>query len=360
MNPQQVLLVLRARWGVVLGLFLVVAGAVTAQTLLAQKQYTATASVVVDAKTDPVAGMVYPSQLLSNYIATQVDIISSERVAKLVVRELKLDQSPQAQDQWREATGGRGELASWLAGSLQKRLLVIPSRDSNVINISVTLPDPKGAAALANAFAQAYIDTNIELKVDPAREYAAWFDERSRALRADLEAKQKSLSDYQKQNGLIATDERLDIESARLTELSTQLVAIQGVRQDSQSRQRQASGDNEALPEVLQSGLVSGLKASLSQAEAKLKDLATNVGKNHPDYRTTQAEISSLRDRIDRETANIVASLNHTTRRTCAGRAISGRPSRPRKSWCSTSNISTIKRRTSRTTCWRRRRPWMP
>jgi uncharacterized protein involved in exopolysaccharide biosynthesis len=132
-------------------------------------------------------------------------------------------------------------------------------------------------------------------------------------LRADLETKHKKLSDYQKQNGLIATDERLDIENARLTELSTQLVAIQGVRQDSQSRQRQVSGDNDSLPEVLQSGLVSGLKAGLSQEEAKLKDIATNLGKNHPDYQTTQATITSLRERIDQETANIVASLNHTT-----------------------------------------------
>jgi chain length determinant protein EpsF len=313
MNLQQVLLVLRARWLVVVSLFLAVVIAVAALTLLSQKQYTATASVVVDAKTDPVAGIVYPSQLLSSYIATQVDIISSERVAKRVIKDLKLDQSPQAQDQWREATGGRGDFASWLAGSLQKRLLVLPSRESDVINISVTLPDPKGAAALANAFAQAYIDTNIELKVDPAREYAAWFDERSRSLRADLETKHKKLSDYQKQNGLIATDERLDIENARLTELSTQLVAIQGVRQDSQSRQRQVSGDNDSLPEVLQSGLVSGLKAGLSQEEAKLKDIATNLGKNHPDYQTTQATITSLRERIDQETANIVASLNHTT-----------------------------------------------
>jgi chain length determinant protein EpsF len=267
----------------------------------------------VDAKTDPVAGVVYPSQLLSSYIATQVDIISSERVAKRVVQDLKLDQSPQAQWQWREATDGRGEFDSWLATSLQRRLLVTPSRDSDVINIAITLPDPKGAAALANAFAQAYIDTNIDLRVDPARQYAKWFDERSQVLRADLEAKQKRLSDYQKQNGIVATDERLDIENARLSELSSQLVAIQGLRQDSQSRQHQVSGDNDTLPEVLQSPLISGLKANLSVEEAKLQDTATILGKNHPDYKASLAQIATLRERIAQETAKVVTSLGNTT-----------------------------------------------
>jgi chain length determinant protein EpsF len=313
MSFQQFILVIRARWRIAFGIFGFIVVAAVAASLILPKQYTATASVVANAKPDPVAGIVYPELLSSGYIATQVDIISSERVAKLVVKTLKLDRSPEVQRQWRESTEGRGDLASWLAEGLQKKLVVAPSRDSNVVNISVTWPDPRTATGLANAFAQAYIDTNVELQVDPARQYASWFDERSRELRTDLEVKQKRLSDYQRQTGIVATDERLDIENARLAELSTELVSIQAQRQDSQSRQRQVKGDNETLPEVLQSPLVSGLWANLSQAEAKLQDIATNLGKNHPDYKTTEAAIASLRDRIAQETAKIVASLSNTT-----------------------------------------------
>jgi chain length determinant protein EpsF len=166
---------------------------------------------------------------------------------------------------------------------------------------------------MANAFAQAYIDTTIELKVDPAKEYAAYFDERSRALRADLEAKQQRLSDYQNSTGIVATDGRLDIENARLAELSSELVAIQALRQDSQSRQAQASGNYDSIPEVLQSPLVAGLKSDLSRAEAKLKDIQTSYGKNHPDYQTTVAEIAGLRERIQQESAKIAAALGSTT-----------------------------------------------
>jgi chain length determinant protein EpsF len=313
MSVKQFILVLRARWLVAIAIFvaMVVAGFIYTETL--PNQYTSSASVVVDYKTDPVAGVVYAAQMASGYIATQVDIISSERVAQRVVKNLKMDADPKSIEEWKEATGSRGDIVVWLGRKLAGHLAVTPSRDSSVIDISVTYPDPHNAAVLANAFAQAYIDTSIELRVDPAKQYAAWFDERSRALRADLEVKQKKLSDFQAENGIIATDNRLDIENARLSELTSQLLQIQALRQDSQSRQRQVGADNDSLPEVLASPLVGGLKSDLARAEAKQQDIATSLGKNHPDYQTTAAEIASLKDRIAQESAKIAASLGSTT-----------------------------------------------
>jgi uncharacterized protein involved in exopolysaccharide biosynthesis len=44
-----------------------------------------------------------------------------------------------------------------------------------------------------------------------------------------------------------------------------------------------------------------------------MQDIATNVGKNHPDYQTAAAEVSNLRKRIDAESARIAASLGSTT-----------------------------------------------
>jgi len=98
-----------------------------------------------------------------------------------------------------------------------------------------------------------------------------------------------------------------------LAELSTELVAIQGQRQDSQSRQRQVGADINALPEVLQSPVIQTLKAALSQAEAKRPDIASRLGKNHPDYQAVEGEIANLRSRVAQESANIAASLGTTT-----------------------------------------------
>jgi chain length determinant protein EpsF len=313
MSFTQFLLVMRARWVVAVGLFGTVVVLGSLYFLLQPNLYTGSASVVVQSRIDPVAGVVTSTQLMSSYIATQVDIIGSKRVAERAVKILKLDKDPEFVKQWREATDGQGDIVLWWANKLQKRLSVTPSRDSSVIDISVEWTDKHSAAVFANAFAQAYIDTTIELRVDPAKQYAAYFDERSRALRADLEAKQKKLADFETTTGIVATDGRLDIENARLQELTSQLLTIQALRQDSQSRQREASGDYDSLPEVLQSPLISGLKGDLSRAEAKLNDIATTLGKNHPDYQTTEAEIAGLRQRINQESAKIASALGSTT-----------------------------------------------
>jgi chain length determinant protein EpsF len=272
--------------------------------------YTATASIVVEVKVDPLANAAYPPQLLASDIATQVDIIGSRRVAKRVVTDLKLDQAPDFKNLW-VSEGSRGEITEWLADYLLKQLVIAPAKDSNVIQLSVRWRDAKTAAALANAYARAYIETNIELKVDSAKQYTSLFDEQARALRDDLEAKQKRLAAYQNSSGIVATDDKLDVENTRLTELTTQLVAIQTQRQESQSRQRQATGDTEALPEVLQSPVVGNLKAELAKAEARRHEIGQTLGKNYPDYKDVESEIAGLRERIAQESARIAASLGN-------------------------------------------------
>ncbi len=322
MTIYQFLTILRARWRVAGMIFFGVVAASIALLFILPKKYTATASIVVDSKVDPVAaGAGQSDAVMASYINTQSDVITSERVAKKVVKAVGLDRVPENHEAWVERTHGEGDIVTWLASGLlsNKKVVAGPpanaslTRQTNVIEISVKWSDPKTAAILANSFAQAAIDTNIELKVEPAKQYAAWFDQRSAALRADLERKQKKLSDFQNQSGIVATDEKLDVENARLTELSTQLIAIQSQRQDSQSRQRQAAGDNEYLPEVLQSPLIATLKDALTVAEAKRTEVAGRLGKNHPDYKAAEAEVASLRARLAAETEKIVASLGSTT-----------------------------------------------
>src|SRR5580698_8357471 len=320
MSFNQFLVILRARWRIAVTVFFMVVVLIAFASIIWPKQYTATASIVIDSKSDPIAatgGAAGGMQPQATYVDTQADIIASERVAQRVVKTLKLDQQPEARKLW--AKGPDDDISVTVAKLiLDKKLLVAPAHDSpthssNVIDISVTWSDPATAAALANGFAQAAIETNIELKVEPAKQYSSWFDQRVHALRADLEDKQKKLSDFQSKNGIVATDEKLDVENARLNELSSELVTIQGLRQESQSRQHQVGSDVSTLPEVLQSPVIQSLKASLSVAEAKKPDIAARLGKNHPDYQAVEGEITNLRTRIAQESANIAASLGTAT-----------------------------------------------
>jgi chain length determinant protein EpsF len=320
---RDLLLVLQARRKVASFIFGSVLLLCIVLTFILPTQYTATSSVVIDLKSDPLAGAgatALTEQIVQSYVTTEVDIIASQRVALRVVKQLGLEKDPEMMEKWRKSQdswlnffgGSKGDIGTWIANYLlEKRLRVSPSRDSNVILIAVKWSSAAGAAQVANAFARAAIDTNIELKVEPAKLYAGWFDERAKALRADLAEKQKRLSDFQLKVGMVATDDKLDVENARLTELSTGLVAIQAELQESQSRQRQIGGNNESLPEVLQSPLIANLKNDLADAEAKKADVAARVGKNHPDYQAAEATVSNLRSRLEQETAKIVASLGN-------------------------------------------------
>jgi polysaccharide biosynthesis transport protein len=310
MNLQQLLLTLLARYKVVLLTLLATVAAVLGVSLIVPKQYTATAAVVIDVKSpDPIAGMMLPALVMPGYMATQVNILQSDRVARQVVHLLKLDQSPAAREEWLEAMGGKGELDVWLANALQGKLDVRPARESSVIHISFKAADPRFAAAVANAFAQAYIDTNIALKVEPAKQYAAWFGEQGKALRDNVERAQGRLSEHQQKHGIVASDERLDIETAKLNDLATQLTIVQGQTNDALSKQRSGSASS-TLPEVTLNLLIQNLKADIARHEAKLQEMSSNLGQNHPQYKAMQSELATLKQKLEAETRHITSGFS--------------------------------------------------
>ena len=313
MTFQQFLSILSARKWAALGVFLLVVATTVVVSLLLPKQYRGEASVVIDVKPDPVTMMTNPGIVLPSFMATQVDILTSERVARRVIRDLKLAESAQIRQQWQDATEGRGSVEQWLTDLLQKQLDVKPSRDSNVIAIAYKAPDPRFAAALANAFAQAYIATTLELRVDPAQNFRKFFDAQTKDAREALEAAQRRLSAYQQDKGIIASDERLDVENARLNELSSQLTQLQAIAAESASRQGQAQGASaDRLQEVLNNPVVANLKAELARNEARLQELSARYGDSHPAVIESKANIAELRSRIDSEMRRVTGSVGVT------------------------------------------------
>lgn len=270
-------------------------------------RYTAQTSLLVDVRTpDPVAGAGISGVIAPSYMATQVDIIGGDLVAQRVVNALKLDKDDNTKNDWLKATGGRGSLDSWIVKNLQSGLLVQPARESNVINITYKGRNSENVAQVANAFAQAYLDTNLSLKTEPARLYASWFDEQTKVSRAKLEDAQARLSEYQQKAGIVSSDERVDYETAKLAQISTQLTVVQGETTDSQSK-RNARGDT--IAEVMQSTLINNLKGDIARLEAKVNENNVNLGVNHPLRQRAEAELASLRSRLVSESGRISASI---------------------------------------------------
>ena len=309
MTLQQLLLILQARFRVVAATAGLTVLAALAVSLVLPKQYTAGTAVVIDVKSpDPIAGLVLPGLISPGYMATQVDIIQSNRVARRVVERLRLDTEPELNERWTEATGGEGDIVDWLASRLQRNLDVKPSRESNVINIAYKGARPDEAARVANAFAQAFIDVNLELKVEPARQNAVWFEEQTLALRNKLESAQQALSAYRQKTGIVSLEESLDFETAKLNELSSQLTQAQGQNAENAGKSRASS--EEALAEVLQNPLINNLKTDIARLESRLQESNVNLGKNHPQTQRTESELATLKARLASETRKIGASVD--------------------------------------------------
>ncbi len=304
MTFSQFISVLSARWRDVLGAWLVVVVAALVLSLVLPKQYTASAMVMVDVKSpDPVANETGATTTLTStsYMATQMDVLQSERVILRALRTLKLTDNAALREKWMSVTEGQGSFESWLVETFQRKLEVRPSRESSVIALSYTSTEPVFSANVLNAVVQAFIDTTLDLKVNPARQYSAFFDARAKELRGELENAQTKLSAYQQAKGLIATDEKLDVENTRLTELSTQLIALQAVASESSGRSRQAGKNGEGLSEVLTNPVVSSLSIDLSRQEARLKEISERLGPNHPQVLEQVATVGKMRDQLASE-----------------------------------------------------------
>ena len=320
MTPRQFLLALRARLGV---FALVLAATVLAATVLSfllPKTYRATASLLVESRDEQslsnVLPLILPQEKIS-YLQTQAEIITSKRVARKVVHELKLAENPSTRATFENAAAGRESIEDWLVEVLLLKLKVETSL-SSIIHVTFSSSDPRFSAQVADAFAKAYIDTMLELRVEPTRQAAAWYDEQLKSLRANLEDAQAKLTDYLQREGIVSADERFDVDNTRLGALSDQVVKAQEQTFQWNAREQQArkfleqGGSPDRLPDVLDNPFIQRLKADLHQGEAKLRELATQYGSNYPQYQRQLTENQSLRERLNIEMRKVVAGIRNS------------------------------------------------
>lgn len=209
---------------------------------------------------------------------------------------------------------------TWMARAIAGAINVTPITGSRILTLSYTSTDPSIAALITNKYVQAYTKTNLEMMIDPARNTAAWFDERLKSMRQSVEASQAKLAAYQQAEGIVATDEKFDIENTRLSELTSQLLAMQAETRKARTLQHRiqelktggSALDN--IPEIQSNPSVQKIKDELRNLEAKLAELSSRLGQNHPQYQRVLEEISAAKSRLNREFAAIVEGANNSVR----------------------------------------------
>ena len=320
MTAQQIFLLLRARYRVILFTLLGMIGAAVAITFILPKKYTATTMLVIDHK-EPITDVELPKQLSPTYMQTQLDILNSRSVALQVVDDHNLILLVPEEERPLVTRAS-------LADRLLKNLKVTPSQESRVVKLAFTSTDPSLAADLANGFARAYRSVTLELNVSSAQRNATWFSKQLEDLRKWLEEAQRKLASYQQKKGILSTHRRLDIETSRLEELARQIVTAQINASEAESRVKEL--DNmitngvpvETLSEVRSNDAIQQLQTELLQQESLLAELSTTLGENHPQFKHTDANVKGLREKIAKEIQEIVKSFhgNATRLRTHANK----------------------------------------
>jgi succinoglycan biosynthesis transport protein ExoP len=313
MNVHQFLLILLARKKIILATLAVTVLLTLGYSLVQSKTYKATASVLLNYKgVDPLTGLTMPGQLLPGYMATQIDIISSKNVALRVVDALKLASSPAVVAQFNAAADGRGTVRDWLADLLLKKLEIVPSRESSVVEISFKGADPQFVAAVANAFADEYQKISVQLKTEPMKKASSYFNEQTKLLRDNVEAAQARLSKYQQEKGIVSLDNnRVDVELSRLNDLSQQLVAAQTQAMEAGSRQRLANGSAVDSPDVANNSLIQNMRVSLASAESKFAETSQRLSRNHPQYLAAKAEVDKIRADLNAALGSVSRSVGN-------------------------------------------------
>jgi chain length determinant protein EpsF len=311
MNIATLIRILYARWRIIAGLAGTAIIAALLFTLAMPKSYLASTDMIIDSKgQDPISGQFSPTRLLSNYIATQAEIVLSQNVASKIIEQQKLAEDPFVRHELKLGSDVQ-PTKDQLLNYIDSHLLAAPDHDSSVMTISFKSRNPEFAARMANAVAQAYIQTNLELRTEPAKQINQWYDQQVASLRKNLVDRQEALSSYQEAHGILADSDRFDLETGKLNELSSTLISVQAERLNNQSRSKQIADTKNSLlqAQALDNPQVQKLSTDLAQAQAHLNELGSQVGVNHPQYRQAQSDVDGLRQQLDHALELMSSSL---------------------------------------------------
>lgn len=313
MNYKLIYSALRARYRLFVLILATTLLTTIAISLIMPKTYVAKGSLLLDGKDQQSMRTTNEPQPWdrAGYVRTQMDIVTSSKVARRVVADLKLAENPEVRADYADS-GSSAPIQDWLVENLLKYLKVETTQgsviqQSSVVQLSFPASDATYAAQVVNGFAKAYVDTVLDLRIEPTRQTSVWFDEQMKMLRANMEQAERRLTAFQQEHGIISTDDRFDAENVQLSDLVTQVARAQ-VPTDAQV------ADISNLPGGLASPAIQTVKGELMRSEAKLQQMSAELGSKHPQYQRQQAEVQSLRDKLGREIDIVVSDAKTAAR----------------------------------------------
>ena len=133
-------------------------------------------------------------------------------------------------------------------------------------------------------------------------------------MRNRLYEAQQRASDFQRRNGITTMDEKLDVEDARLADLSAQVVSLQAKAGEAQRRRSEAAASPDRMEEVLKDTTVGALAAALSVQEARQNELLERLGDRHPQVIESRAVTSGIAQRLEAAKRRAAVSLEGSSK----------------------------------------------
>lgn len=339
----------RHKWGI-LGFAIVVTMLTTLVVFSMQPVYRAQATLLIESQNANVVSIeeVYGLDSSNNeYYLTQFEILKSRQLAERVIKKFNLTEHPEFNQPPGMISKAKEYIKSLLplgieetltpedlariklqevTEQFQKNLTISPVRKTQLVKISYSSFDPVLAAEIANAIGEAYIENNLEARLELTYKASEWLLERSSGLYdkwKEAEAKEKA---YRQQEGIVGQDGGVDIANSELDLVSEKLVDARRDRislENLYSQIRRLNKGNpesfERIPAVLQHPLVQTLKGAVLEVELKKSELAKIYGSKHPKMIAVESEVSNARRSLNAQIMSVVNGIENEYRAARAG-----------------------------------------
>lgn len=209
------------------------------------------------------------------------------------------------------ADGVPRSVIQWYLGALQ----VKPIENTQLAVVEFTTSDPKLSARMANAHARAFIQQGIELSAQASDEAQRFLAGKLDELKQRVEQSELALNNYRRDKGivpgLIALNGNQDVVVEQLNKLNRDLqeAHLKTITLGTQLELVKA-GRTDALPQVMDSKVIQGLKGDLDQLESRYASMRGEYSDDYPEMRELREKIDGTRTVLDRELRTAVASVN--------------------------------------------------
>lgn len=332
-----VLRAVRKHWAIMVVLFVASVVAVSIYTSNQVRIYEAVATVQLDPQPlTPLGHQTNESgsdSYWSNqeYFATQYQVITSRRVAELVVKKLGLttDRAFLANLPVNEAPAGPAIAVSLedAAEVLRARLKVEPIQDSRLTRVKYTDAFPARAQRVLSAVVDSYVEQNLDTSMDATNKTVEWLDVQLKRLKSDLESQEMNLHDFKLKYNLLSVsyDDQSNMVRAEIQQLNGNLTELKAKKEAVSARLSVVKGidpqDPGEIPatELVTNTTLSTLRGAYVAAKSDLQMLrAGGKDEKHPEVQKLNAQVDGARQAIAQELQNIkngaemeLANVNH-------------------------------------------------